>query len=131
MIPFKQVYRKQYKGGDGWAICMALTPMPDMSGLWMLQASTGTPEYRARGRVFEGKEGNVIVIADKYQVLFEPLTLERWREMRDSVSGFEHLEPLLTSDEAVQDWYWKEFAINAMNVELSPAKVIKRLQTGG
>ena len=127
MIPFKQVYRMRNSKMDDWTIVMALLPLPNAQGLWMMRASSNKPEQMVHGRVFEGADGQVVVIAEDHQVTFEPLTVENWTDMREHVFGFDRLHTTLTSNEALQGWYWDEFAHNGDGVEIDKGTIVNRL----
>lgn len=69
------------------------------------------------GRVISDND-DVILMEDLYNIgsngspvvwKFEVMTLERWREMRDAVSGYEQIKSKLKTDEELLDFYQAEF----------------------
>jgi len=128
MIPFKQVYRMKHEGDTTWTVVMGLTPLAQSNGLWMARASSNRPEQVLLGRVFEGKDGKIVLIGDEDQVIFEPLTLERWDDMKDDIHGFNEIRAAITTDNMLQGWYWDEFAHNGDGVEIDQTTVATRLQ---
>lgn len=127
MVPFNQVYRMKPAGSDAWTIVMGLTPYPDGSGLWVAVASEAKPAATLLGKVFEGDDGRIVVVGEHDRCLFEPLTLSRFDEMRDSISGFDAIRGAFATDTSLQSWYWDEFAHNGEGVPLDQADIARRL----
>jgi hypothetical protein len=126
MIPFKQVYR--VKTGDGpWTIAMGLTPYPSGKGLWFMRASPSKPAADALGKIFEGEDGKIVVVGDN-RFTFEPLTLERFDDMKDDVGGFEAVRPAMVSNDFLQDWYWDQFGHDGDGNEVDQTEVIARMR---
>jgi len=124
MIPFKRVYRMKVDGDDSWEVVMGVTPYPDNSGLWMLRASTTKPSTDVLGRVFEGAEGKLVVIGDRFRTVLEPLTLGRFEGMRADIGQFDYLRGMVSTDEALQAWYWDEFGTDGDGDEIEQADIL-------
>lgn len=126
-IPFEQVYRMRTEGDPYWSIVMGLTPLPGRTGLWMYRADPTHPELSYRGQVFEGDDGKLVLVGTDGRHMFEPLTIERWEEMRDSIGAFDEIRKSISTDAFLQSWYWDEFANDGAGNELTQAEVMERL----
>lgn len=126
-IPFKRVYRMRLDGTSAWSIVMGLTPLPGLKGLWMARASLTHPATTVEGKVFEGDDGKLVVVDSDARHIFEPLTLETWRDMGSQVSGYDELSRALTSEAMLQGWYWDEFAHDGEGNEINQGTILDNL----
>ena len=127
-IPFNQVYRTKIGNEKSWTIVMGLTPVPGKDALWMWRASLSHPETMVDGTVFEGSDGSLVVLGSRgARHIFEPLTLARFDDMKDDITGFESLRKFFRSDEMLQEWYWDEFANDGSGNAIAQETILKRL----
>jgi len=110
---FRQVYRltnpsKNYLGAS--QIVMGVRAMP---GGYEFAAASPNWRHEILGRVVEEKDDTLAVL-DAVRVgndgapvvwLFEPLTLERWRQMKAEIVGFDSLKADLVSTGDIQNFY--------------------------
>lgn len=108
-IVFHKVYR-QTGPGEGLCVVMAPVVLPQARGVWFLRASLARPDSYLEGTVFEGADDKFVVLTASGQATFEPLTLDRLDEMKEAIGDYKMFRSRFKTDEALQEWYWDEFA---------------------
>lgn len=80
-----------------------------LDGWWFVRAFSGRGEATIYGTVVAEHERSVIVQAEAYQWLFEPLTNELFDEMASGILNFEELRKAIQTNGDIQTFYWVDW----------------------